>query len=174
MSVLRNRRQRRAQVRDVDDDGPPRPLWERSVCPSLAETSWLANRVRGMRQRVQVRLRGFARAMRVEATDAEGRMWARLRDGRLDGLKFRRQVPIGNAIVDFICYERRLIVEVDGGQHGDTADAGRDAVLQRRGFIVLRFWNHDVLKNTDEVLDVSRRRRGKRRLVRRDPLTLRL
>jgi very-short-patch-repair endonuclease len=107
-----------------------------------------------MRQPVDDNLRGFARAMRKESTIAERRMWARLRNGQLNGLKFRRQVPIGNAIADFVCYEHKLIVEVDGGQHSENAhDRLRDAELTRRGFRVLRFWNIDVMRNTHGVLD---------------------
>jgi very-short-patch-repair endonuclease len=68
-------------------------------------------------------------------------------------LKFRRQVPIGGAIVDFVCYERRLVIEVDGGQHSENArDKLRDAELRQRGFRVLRFWNNDVLGNVEAVL----------------------
>jgi very-short-patch-repair endonuclease len=107
-----------------------------------------------MRQPVDDCLRGFARAMRKESTNAERRMWTRLRNGQLNGLKFRRQVPIGNAIADFVCYEHKLIVEVDGGQHSESAhDKVRDAELTRRGFRVLRFWNIDVMRNTRGVLD---------------------
>ena len=91
--------------------------------------------------------------MRGDATETERRMWARLRDGRLNGLKFRRQVPIGSAIADFVCFERMLIVELDGGQHADNPDdARRDAELARRGFRVLRFWNDTVLRDTESVL----------------------
>jgi very-short-patch-repair endonuclease len=107
-----------------------------------------------MRHPVDGNLRGFARTMRKESTNAERRMWARLRNGQLNGLKFRRQVPIGNAIADFVCYEHQLIVEVDGGQHSENAyDKLRDAELTRRGFRVLRFWNIDVMRNTRGVLD---------------------
>jgi very-short-patch-repair endonuclease len=107
-----------------------------------------------MRQPIDDRLRTFSRAMRKDATAAERRMWSKLRDGGLNGLKFRRQVPIGNAIADFVCYEHKLIVEVDGGQHSESArDASRDAELSRRGFRVLRFWNIDVMRNTRSVLD---------------------
>jgi very-short-patch-repair endonuclease len=72
--------------------------------------------------------------------------------------KFRRQQPIGPYIVDFVCFERRLIVEVDGSQHGQTAgrDAARDALLCGRGFVVLRFWDSDVLRETAAVLDKIR------------------
>ena len=107
-----------------------------------------------MRQTIDERLRGFARDMRKESTDAERRIWSKLRDGRLQGLKFRRQVPIGNAIADFVCFEHKLIVEVDGGQHSEnTRDALRDAELTSKGFRVLRFWNPDVMRNTNSVLD---------------------
>ncbi len=74
-----------------------------------------------------------------------------LRDRQIRGFKFRRQQPLGNYIVDFICLEARLVLEVDGGQHGDEADHRRDAWLRGQGFVVLRFCNHDVLSNTDGV-----------------------
>ena len=96
-----------------------------------------------MRQAVDDKLRVLARIMRKDATNAEPRMWSRLRDGRLGGLKFRRQAPIGRAIAGFVCYEHKLIVEVDGGQHSENRrDAVRDAELSRRGFRVLSFLEH--------------------------------
>jgi very-short-patch-repair endonuclease len=92
--------------------------------------------------------------MRSEATIAEARLWAKLRGGRLGGLKFRRQVPIGNAIADFVCYERKLIIELDGFQHDQNAyDRKRDAELRRRGFRVLRVWNNSLTDNMDGVLE---------------------
>jgi len=88
-------------------------------------------------------------------TDAEGRLWYWLRAHRLDGHKFKRQVPIGPYMVDFACLGRKLVVEVDGGQHADNPrDLVRDRYLTDRGFQVLRFWNNDVLKNTRGVLEV--------------------
>jgi very-short-patch-repair endonuclease len=91
--------------------------------------------------------------MRKNATNAERRMWSKLRDGRLGGLKFLRQVPIGRAIADFVCYEHNLIVEVDGGQHSENRrDLVRNAELCRGGFHVLRFWKIDVMRNTSGVL----------------------
>ncbi len=97
-----------------------------------------------MRNRVDRRLTTFARSMRVEPTDAELKLWYALRDGRLGGLKFRRQVPIGKFIGDFVCYERRLVIELDGSQHAESRrDAVRDAELSRRGFHVLRIWNNE-------------------------------
>jgi very-short-patch-repair endonuclease len=73
-----------------------------------------------------------------------------------DGLKFRRQQPLGRYIVDFICLEKRLVIEVDGGQHSEQVayDVERDIWLRDQGFNVLRFWNHDVLKNIDGVIAV--------------------
>ena len=94
-----------------------------------------------------------ARALRVNRTEAEIRLWQRLRDRQLAGAKFRRQTPVGPYVADFMCYELRLIVEVDGGQHGPEADAARTAWLESQGFRVVRFWNHDVLQNTDGVLE---------------------
>lgn len=96
-----------------------------------------------------------ARLLRREQTDAEGRLWSRLRAGQLYGFKFRRQFPIGNFIVDFCCRERKLVIEVDGGQHAveRLADLKREKLLAARGYRVLRFWNHDVLTNTEGVLE---------------------
>jgi len=81
-------------------------------------------------------------------------MWRALRSRQLDGLKFRRQATIGPYIPDFVCVEAKLVVELDGGQHGDDMDGERTKFLELRGFKVLRFWNHDVLQNTEGVLEV--------------------
>src|SRR3546814_18760058 len=91
--------------------------------------------------------------MRSNPTDAERRLWSILRAGRLEGLRWRRQEIIDDLyIADFICFEYRLIVEADGGQHVENAyDADRDAYLTAQGFRVLRFWNNDVLTNGDGV-----------------------
>ncbi|MBZ0253473.1 MAG: DUF559 domain-containing protein, partial [Candidatus Methylomirabilis sp.] len=96
-----------------------------------------------------------AREQRREMTEAENRLWFHLRGHRLEGLKFRRQHPIGPWIVDFVCLSKRLIVEVDGGQHAERSgiDAERTESLERSGFTVLRFWNDEVLTRTDAVLD---------------------
>src|SRR5687768_6294204 len=95
------------------------------------------------------RLLGFARTMRHEQTDAERKMWSLLRDRRLSGFKFRRQYPIAGYIVDFICLRAKLVVELNGGQHHDSAnidyDARRTATLFDRGIRVLRFQDHNVL-----------------------------
>jgi 2-isopropylmalate synthase len=103
---------------------------------------------------VSANQRARARAMRGAATDAELRLWRLLRDRRLDGLKFRRQVPVGPYIVDFLCVGARLIVEADGSQHSENAlDEVRDAYLLRDGWRVLRFWNHEVIQNREGVLE---------------------
>ena len=96
----------------------------------------------------------FARHLRRSATDAERALWAQLRNRQLEGLKFRRQYPLGPYTVDFVCFERKLVIEVDGGQH--TAAAEQDELrtrwLRERGYMVLRFWNHEVLRNMVGVL----------------------
>src|SRR5215471_702930 len=95
-----------------------------------------------------------SRRLRRDATDAERRLWYRLRARQIAGAKFVRQDPIGPYVVDFACREQRLIVEVDGGQHAtDPRDAVRDQWLSDRGYRVLRFWNNDVLANTEGVLE---------------------
>ena len=98
----------------------------------------------------------FARRLRRDQTDAEQMLWARLRNRQLDGWKFRRQVPLGKFVVDFVCYDEKLVVELDGGQHGENPDddATRTAWLEARGFRVLRFWNHEVLENLEGVLTI--------------------
>jgi len=93
----------------------------------------------------------FARNLRATPTDAEMRLWSRLRRKQLDGFRFRRQHPMGHYIVDFFCAETRLIVEVDGGQHADD-DGRRTVWLESRGYRVIRFWNNEVLLNIDGVL----------------------
>jgi very-short-patch-repair endonuclease len=103
-------------------------------------------------------LRSNARALRRNSTDAEQILWSELRDHRLNGASFRRQVPIANCIADFMCHAAKLVIELDGGQHfsDDTeqADAARSAVIEARGFRVLRFSNHDVMTNRAGVLEV--------------------
>jgi very-short-patch-repair endonuclease len=92
--------------------------------------------------------------MRNRQTDAERRLWAMLRDRRFSAFKFRRQVPIGAFIADFVCYDSRLIVEADGGQHCESAaDARRTAWLESQDFRVLRFWNHEILSQPRDVMD---------------------
>ena len=92
-----------------------------------------------------------SRTLRKNATDAERKLWSVLRARQLNGFKFRKQVEIDGYIVDFLCSERRLIVEVDGGQHSPERDARRTAYLESQGFRLIRFWNNDVLQNLDGV-----------------------
>lgn len=98
---------------------------------------------------------GQAKVLRHKMTDAERRLWYHLRAHRFAGHKFKRQVPIGSYVVDFACLNRKLIIELDCWQHaGKATDKRRDAWLKMRGFELLRFWNNDVLKNTDGVLEL--------------------
>ena len=105
-------------------------------------------------------LRKSARRMRREPTFNERALWNLLRDRRLEGLKFRRQVPIGPYIADFLCFERRLIVEADGPFHDPERDAVRDAWLREQRFRVLRFPNSQVSAYPDAVLDAIRQAAG--------------
>lgn len=97
-----------------------------------------------------------ARRLRRDATDVEQRFWLAVRDRRLAGFKFRRQVTIGPYVADFACIERRLIVELDGGQHDAGADAARTSYLEGLGWRVVRFWNNEVVENFEGVLEVVR------------------
>jgi len=95
------------------------------------------------------------RELRKNMTDAERVLWFRLRSRQVEGRKFRRQHPIGRYVVDFVCLERRLIVEVDGSQHMDNPnDEIRTRWLEREGYKVLRFWDNEVLMETDAVMEV--------------------
>jgi very-short-patch-repair endonuclease len=95
----------------------------------------------------------IARRLRVDQTDAEKVLWNRIRNRQIDGYKFVRQEPIGNYICDFVCREKLLVIEVDGGQPSDSVtDAVRDQYLSAEGFRVIRFWNNEVLGNLDGVL----------------------
>ena len=99
-----------------------------------------------------------ARSMRAQPTDAERRLWSKIRYEQLEGLKFRRQAPIGRYIVDFVCFSNLLIIELDGGQHADQErqDLARTTWLESQGFRVMRFWNNEVLANTEGVLETIR------------------
>lgn len=85
-------------------------------------------------------------------TEAENRLWHHLRDRRLAGFKFVRQLPVAGYYADFACREAMIIIEADGGQHHAQRDAARDTALRQAGFTVLRFWNNDILGNTEGVL----------------------
>ena len=111
-------------------------------------------RVRGRHMRQAGWQTDFARDLRQTMTEAERRMWFALRDRRLCGLKFRRQVPLGRYIADFYCAEAKLILELDGGQHSPDRDAARDHWLHAQGFRLIRLWNTDVLGNLPGVLQL--------------------
>ena len=99
----------------------------------------------------------LAKSLRKRSTDVEQLLWSRLRAGRFEGMKFIRQHPLGQYIVDFVCLERKLIIELDGGQHAfpeeSLKDRQRDAWLEKEGYTVVRFWDNEVLMNTLGVLD---------------------
>lgn len=99
-----------------------------------------------------------SRRLRRDTTDAERKLWLALRDRRLQGLKFRRQHPHPPYTLDFYCPEARLVVEVDGSQHGGPDDLRRTAVLETCGLDVLRFWNNEVLQSLDSCLEAILRR----------------
>lgn len=107
-----------------------------------------------LRERAGVR----ARALRQNQTDAEAKLWYRLRDRQLSGLKFRRQRPIGPYFADFACLEIGLVIELDGGQHVEDAqcDQRRADEMKRLGFQTSRFWNNEVLTETDAVMEKIR------------------
>ena len=115
----------------------PLPLWE-----GLGEG------------KLNVGLTHLARKLRNNLTEAEKYLWYELRLKNL-GVKFRRQTVIGQYIVDFVCYQKKLIIEVDGGQHAESGrDKKRDQWLSDQGFEILRFWNNDVLRNREGVLAI--------------------
>ncbi|MBD0415848.1 endonuclease domain-containing protein [Oryzicola mucosus] len=98
--------------------------------------------------------RRFAKTLRRDMTEAEERLWQELRGRRLNGIKVRRQVPVGRYVADFLCAEAMLIIEIDGSQHAmSDHDRRRSADLQAQGFRVLRFWNHEVLREMNSVCD---------------------
>ena len=99
----------------------------------------------------------LARSLRRRQTEAEGKLWRALRKRRYRGWKFRRQQPLGPFVVDFICFDAKLVVELDGGQHGEEQNARRDALrsryLERQGYRVKRYWNSQLYEDIDCVLD---------------------
>ncbi|NOX92703.1 MAG: endonuclease domain-containing protein [Gammaproteobacteria bacterium] len=101
-------------------------------------------------------MKNLARNLRQLSTDAEHRLWQQLRNRQACGAKFRRQHPVPPYIVDFVCLEKKLVIEADGEQHIEqqTYDEKRTAFLEARGFQVLRFWNNEILTQTEDVLDV--------------------
>lgn len=107
--------------------------------------------------RIGEKQKTYIKNLRQNQTDAEKVLWFNIRAKRFQGLKFKRQQAIDKYIVDFVCFDRKLILEIDGGQHNDNLEIGKDRIrtryLESRGFKVIRFWNNDVLINTDLVLE---------------------
>ena len=102
------------------------------------------------------RLTPVARKLRRNMTEAEKRLWYRIRARQLEGAKFVRQFPIGPHVADFACRDACLAIELDGGQHSPEADAPRTEVIEAFGYRILRFWNNEVLANTEGVLEIIR------------------
>ena len=100
-----------------------------------------------------------ARDLRNKGTDAERLLWRYLRNSQIEGIKFRRQQPVEDYIVDFLSFSPKLVIELDGSQHADSQhyDEHRDACLRMNGFKVLRFWNNEIFENIEGVLEVIRR-----------------
>lgn len=116
--------------------------------------------MRGAEEKMTDKLTAYAKDLRDRSTDAEPLLWTQLRARRLEGLKFRRQHPVGNFVVDFVCLEKKLVIELDGGQHAEQDkkeyDTKRDAWLEGEGYKVLRFWDNEVLLHSRTVLAVIR------------------
>ena len=103
-------------------------------------------------------MNNIAKLLRKRPTETEKLLWRYLRSKQIDGFKFRRQQPIDNYVVDFVCFDNKIVIEVDGGQHAvdKEKDIERDNYLKKHGFKVLRFWNNDVLTNIGGVLEKIR------------------
>ena len=131
---------------------PVRSLRSRTSSPARGEGKSIASAEKFAANRVKVRR---ARALRLHMTNAERKLWYALRDRRFAGFKFRRQAPVGPFIADFVCFEQRLVIEVDGGQHANSlSDRRRDRWFAANQFRVLRFWNNEVLSNLEGVMTV--------------------
>jgi very-short-patch-repair endonuclease len=136
----------------------------REPSPGRSLRSRPSSPARGEGKNSAAEMRRRARTLRARMTDAERKLWFALRDRRFAGFKFRRQVPIDRFIADFVCFEARLVIEVDGGQHaGSLQDRWRDRWLAANGFVVLRFWNNEVLLNLEGVLTVLSNKLEQRR-----------
>jgi len=123
--------------------------------PPRAGEGWGGGRLRHNPHMRNQTTQRRARQLRNAATDAERHLWRFLRRRQVGGYRFRRQVPIGNYVADFACLEAKLAIEVDGGQHVEqrTYDDARDTDIEAQGLRVLRFWNNQVLRETDAVLE---------------------
>ena len=106
------------------------------------------------------KLRGLAKILRKRATNTENYLWLFLKNRQLEGVKFRRQEPMGSYIADFVSYESKIVIELDGGQHAENnkKDKERDGWFKRQGYEVLRFWDNEVFKNKDGVLETIRKK----------------
>jgi very-short-patch-repair endonuclease len=138
-------------LRGVGSRGPShgRSLRSRPTSPARGEGKG------GGSSLTKPEMRRRARALRINMTNAERKLRYALRDRRFAGFKFRRQVPLGPFIADFVCFEERLVIEVDGGQHaGSLQDRRRDRWFAANGYRVLRFWNNEVLSNLEGVMAV--------------------
>lgn len=125
-----------------------------ALSPSPASGRGAGERAKPLFHNKSSQILAHAKALRGRQTDAEDALWHQLRAGRFLGLKFKRQKPVGPYIVDFICLAQRLVIELDGGQHANSAsDPVRDAFLRAQGYRVLRFWNDAVLLHMDQVLE---------------------
>jgi very-short-patch-repair endonuclease len=142
----------------IRHSGPPLPLAGEGWGGGSAASKVAMDEDKKPAWKVPSKLRSNARALRKNSTDVERILWSKLRDHRLNGASFRRQVPIGNYIADFVCHAARLVIELDGGQHfsdgQEAADAKRSTMIETKGFRVVRFSNHDVMTNRAGVLEV--------------------
>jgi very-short-patch-repair endonuclease len=112
----------------------------------------------GANTKMQANIHKIAKVLRKRPTDAERLLWKHLKAKQLEGFKFRRQQPIGNYVADFVCFEKRIVVEIDGSQHAvekeREKDITRDSWFTKQGFKILRFWNNEVMQQTEGVLEV--------------------
>lgn len=122
--------------------------------PAEAEVTYPLSRVRES-VGVSADAKAKARELRGRITEAEALLWQQLRGRRFQGFKFRRQRPLGPYILDFVCLEAGLVIEIDGGQHSDQQgyDQQRTALIESQGLTVARFWNHEVMNETPAVLE---------------------
>jgi len=138
----------------ADPHPNPLPQAGEGENPLEADVTYPLSRVR---ERVGVRAdaKEKARALRGQMTEAESLLWHQLKGRRFQGFKFRRQRPLGPYILDFVCLEAGLVIEIDGGQHSDQLayDHARSALIETHGLTVLRFWNHEVMNETPAVLE---------------------
>ncbi len=140
---------------NVKNDMAKHSMKERSGTPGKTST---ALPLEGGGRRVRVKdLTPVARRLRKHSTDTEGHLWRYLRDSQMEGFKFRRQQPVGSYVVDFVNFEKKVVIELDGGQHAlHSGDGARDEWLRGEGYKVLRFWDNQVFSNLEGVLETIR------------------